>query len=101
MMRSLLALAAREVTELVEALGGVDQVSPQRLRLIEDFGISGALLGRELLAYLDDRDSEAASRVISLINSRRSSLTQIGLDAHRVDELDITGYAAAIKEDRP
>ena len=100
MMRALLDLAANEVVELVDALGGVDQISPQRLRLIEDIGISGVLLGRELLAYIDDRDGDAASRVVSLINSRRSSLAQVGLDVRKADPLDINAYQDAIEEER-
>ncbi len=101
MMRTLLDLAANEVVELVDALGGVDQISPQRLRLIEDIGISGVLLGRELLAYIDDRDGDAAARVTALINSRRSSLAQVGLDVRKADELDVSSYAAAIEETKP
>ena len=99
--RSLLALAANEVAEIVEAQGGVDAMSPQMLRLVEDAAIAGVIMNREFAEYVKSRDSEAAARVATLINSRRATFTQIGLDVRKADPLDISGYQDAIAEVTP
>jgi hypothetical protein len=91
-------MAADEVMEIVESLGGADQVSPQRLRLIEDTAIAGLVLGRELAEYVRTRDPEAASRIATLVNSRRASFDKIGLDRFRADPTDVTAYAEAIRD---
>lgn len=99
--RSLLVLAGNEVAEIVEAQGGVDEMSPQKLRLIEDAAILGVVMNREFAEYVKSRDSEAAARVATLINSRRATFSLIGLDVRRADPLDISSYAAASKEVTP
>ena len=94
--RALLARAAEEAVAIVEALGGLEVVSPQRLRLVEDAAIAGVILGREFGEYQKNRDPEAAARVVSLINARRSTYVQIGLDRVKV-ETDVTAYAEAVR----
>ena len=99
--RSLLALAANEVAAIVEAQGGIAEMSPQKLRLVEDAAIAGVIMNREFAEYVKSRDSEAAARVATLINSRRATFSLIGLDVRRADPLDISSYAAASKEVTP
>ena len=99
--RSLLALAANEVAEIVEAQGGVAEMSPQKLRLVEDAAIGGVIMNREFAEYVKSRDSEAAARVATLINSRRATFSLIGLDVRKADPHDITGYRAVIEEATP
>ena len=76
----LLPLAEEEGCELVAALGGPEEITPQRRAIIEDAVSLGMVLRAELGRYLQSRDVEAAARVSSLANARRAALTAVGLD---------------------
>jgi len=79
----LVRLALQRVGLIVDALGGPERVSPQRLELIEDFALEGLVLQREFEEYASKRDPDAARNIVSLVNSRRALLNTVGLD--RVD----------------
>ena len=91
----LLPLAEQEGIELLTALGGPAEVSPQRRAIVEDAVSLGMVLRAELGRYLQSRDVEAAARVSSLANARRAALVAVGLDriAKQIDPtlpIDVT-----------
>ena len=88
----LVALADAECVALLRSLGG-DRVSEQRKVLIQDACRLGVVMRGELQRYLATQDSEAATRVASLVSARRASLVAAGLDEHRVEH-DLASYLA-------
>jgi hypothetical protein len=93
-LRPLLEIAEQESSELLEALGGVEHVSPQRRVLVEDAVAVGMVLRAELARYLQAGDADAGARVGSLANARRASLAALGLERH-AREVDLQAYLAA------
>lgn len=86
------AMAQRELDELVEALGG-DDCSPQRRIIAEDTARVGLVLRATLAHFVQSADGEAAARVGTLARARAASLAQIGLDPVSREE-SLTDYLA-------
>lgn len=96
-LAGLLECADVEADAIAEGLGGVDQLSPQRLAMVQDFARLGVVLRGELARYLEARDGEAAARVGTLAGQRRQILATLGLDRFARDALDVDGYARALR----
>lgn len=94
-LRPYAAQAIEEADQLAQALGGVENLSPQRLVLIQDATRVGLVMRAMLARFLQgDGDPELASRIGTLVGARRTSLTALGLD--RVSkEPDLAGYIAS------
>jgi len=92
-LRPLLSIAAEEAYELTEALGGSDALSPQRRMVIEDLTAMGITLRATLALFLQNYDTELASKISALASARRVSLQTLGLD-RVAKELDISAYIA-------
>jgi len=89
-----LSAALVEAEALVEALGGPEEVTPQRRLLIDDLARAGALLRASCARALEtESDTDAASRVSALIGARARILGMLGLERVR-RELDLDGYLA-------
>ena len=92
-LRPLAAIAEDECFDLIHALGGVDQITPQRRAIVEDVARVGLVLRAELARYVESRDPDCGARVGSLANSRRSSLVALGLE--RLErEINLKEYLA-------
>jgi hypothetical protein len=84
-LRPFADIYAAEILELVEARGGVSQLSPQERMLIEDTATLG-LIARALRAvFLQTSDHEIASKVGTLLGQRRVALTTLGLQRVALD----------------
>ena len=96
------AQAIEEADELARALGGVDDLSPQRLVLIQDAARVGLVLRAMVARFMQgEGDPELASKVSTMASTRRSLLTALGLE-REAKELDLAGYLAAKSaENRP
>jgi len=93
-LRHLVARAGEEVAELVAALGGEAELSPQRRILLDDCARLGVALNivMQLLLQGDaENPGELASRVATLANARRQHLVTIGLNKY---ERDAFGFSA-------
>jgi hypothetical protein len=96
-LRPYAAQAVEESLGFIQALGGdEEEVSEQRLALVQDAARAGLML-RALIAKTlqgDDLDGDAISKIASLINTRRANLTAIGLD--RISrEIDLATHIEA------
>lgn len=90
-LRSYLRAAEAECADVLEALGGADNVSAQRRVIVEDLARVGVVLRGTLAAYLRTEDPELASKVGTLAAARRGLLVALGLE--RVSkELDLASY---------
>lgn len=98
-----LEAAGREAAELLDALGGVDRVSPQRRVLIEDTARLGLVLRSLLVSFVQGGgvDGETGSRIATLANARRANLSALGLDRHVEDVPDLTSYLAKRAAEAP
>ena len=87
--------AIEEADGLAQALGGVENVSPQRLALIQDATRVGLVMRAVLARFLQgDGDPELASKVATMASTRRALLSALGLE--RVQkELDLHTYIAS------
>jgi hypothetical protein len=91
-LKACAVLAQKEALGLVSALGGVDNISEQRLVLIQDVARLGLVLRAVMARFLQgDGDPELASRVASITSARRSSLVALGLE-RVAKELDLNTY---------
>ena len=90
--------ASFELAVLLQGLGGLDQVSEQRRLLAEDYARLGVVLRGELARYVQRHDPDAAGRVATLANARRSTLSTLGLARFERDALAVDGYEAAIRQ---
>jgi len=89
-----LEAAEAELAGFLDALGGADEVTPQRRAVLEDVARLGVALRSELARYAETRDPDCASRLSSLTTARRSGLAAVGLD--RVTrEVSLHEYIAA------
>lgn len=87
-----------EAGGLVQALGGEDQVSEQRMLLIRDTVRLGTLLSALLARALqrEEIDPDEATKCATLANARRSNLVALGLERVARDmRLDLKSYLAA------
>lgn len=92
-----LEAAEVEAESLIDALGGLDRVSPQRRALVEDVARCGLVLRAELARYVQTQDSDAAGKVSTLTAARRAGLQALGLDrAAR----DVPSLADIVEEHR-
>lgn len=93
-----------ETLSIVAGLGGVENISEQRLVLVQDTARLGLVLRAVMARFLQgDGDPELASRVATITSARRQNLQALGLE--RVSkELDLQSYlaerAAAGAQDR-
>jgi hypothetical protein len=89
-LRPFLAEATAECADVLEALGGVDRVSPQQRILAEDLARLGVAIRGTLAAYLKSEDPDLASRLGTLTGARRASLVVLGLERleHEVPSLE-------------
>jgi len=97
-LRPFVAQAAQEAVDFAEALGGVDQVSPQRMAILRDTARLGALLSALLANAMqrDVLDLDEVAKITSLASARRANLSAIGLERHARDvEPDLRSYLAA------
>lgn len=78
-LKPLLTAAQVEALELVTALGGEDEVTPQKRQLIDDYARLGLVMRGELSRYVQG-DHDAGGRVSTLAGQRRSTLMLLGLD---------------------
>jgi hypothetical protein len=86
--------AQEEAWDIGLALGGPDELSPQRRALLADLARLGVALGGLTAVYLRNEDPETASRMATLANARRQHLLALGLDERRVEQ-DLDAYLAA------
>lgn len=85
----IVAIGKAEGRELMLALGGEDQVSPQKRILVEDLVACGIGLRGVLQLFVQSHDPELASRIASLAGARRQILSLLGLDRFE-RTLDVT-----------
>jgi len=85
-------LAQEEALSLISALGGLENISEQRLVLIQDAARLGLVLRAVLARFLQgDGEPELASRVATITSARRQNLQALGLE--RLEkELDLHSY---------
>ena len=86
----IVAIGKAEGRELMVALGGEKEVSPQRRILIEDLVACGIGLRGVLQLFLQSHSAELASRIASLASARRQILSLLGLERF-ARQLDVTG----------
>ena len=87
-------LAQEEALSLISALGGLENISEQRLVLIQDTVRLGLVLRAVVARFLQgDGDADLASKVGTLSSARRSSLQALGLE-RVAKELDLGTYLA-------
>jgi hypothetical protein len=93
-LKACAALAQEEALGLVSALGGIENISEQRMVLIQDTARLGLVLRAVVARFLQgDGDADLASKVGTLASARRASLQALGLE--RISkELDLTTYLA-------
>jgi len=91
-LRPALLAAEAECADILEALGGVDHVTPQRRAIVEDLARVGVALRGTLAAYLRSEDPDLASKVGSLASVRRTLLTAIGLERLEKEVPDLSTY---------
>ena len=92
------ALDEREI--LVDAFGGPDELTPQRLLILEEIlalGIAGRALMRRFLR--NSGEGQLASRVGALFANRRAALRALGLDRHQ-REVTLADHLAARADDQ-
>ena len=90
------AQAVDEALGFVQALGGDEQISEQRIALIQDTSRAGLIL-RALVAHIGQSgtiDTEEVSKVVALINARRQTLGALGLDRVQRDVDSLPDYLA-------
>lgn len=89
-----LEAAGREGSDLLDALGGPERVSPQRRALIEDAARLGLVMRSLLVAFVQGGgiDGELGSRLATLASARRANLSALGLDRFAEDVHDLTSY---------
>jgi hypothetical protein len=93
-------VAASEASDLKDALGGADALSPQQALVIGDLVSVGIVLRAMLAAFLQKPggDPDLASRIGTLVSTRRSSVALLGLARVALDipeELSEARLAAA------
>ena len=93
-LKPLTELARQEQEEIVAQLGGPDEVTPARMRLIEDAMLLGVAFRAEFARFVKTGDPAALDRVSTLANTRRSNLLAVGLNAPPREAIDIQGYMA-------
>jgi hypothetical protein len=96
-LRPLVDLAELELREWLEALGGVDEVSPQRRAVLEDAAGLGIAFRAELSRFLASNDPAALDRLTSIAGARRTSLVAAGLEVIRPDPLSTDDYLEALR----
>ena len=81
-----------EVEALVQALGGPESVSEQRLSLLADAALAGVVLRAEFARYIQSREPDAATRVGTLASVRARILSAVGLDRVEREVQDLDAY---------
>lgn len=87
----LVEIAEQEAAEIITALGGPDDLTPQRRVIVEDLAAVGIALRAQLMLFLSGAEGEHASRIGTLASVRRASLTALGLE-RREREIDLQAY---------
>ena len=93
-LRPYLIDASAELHDIVTALGGPEELSPQRLALAQDFCRLGAMLRTITALFFRTSDPELVSRAATLVGHRRAALLALGLDRF-ARELDLHSYLSA------
>jgi hypothetical protein len=101
-MQPFAAAGTADTVEIVEAKGGFDHITPLQLIIAQDVGRAGAVLRACVTAFLakDTPDLELASRIASLIGTRRQGLQALGLSPDREIDSVRFEYARAIEAQR-
>ena len=100
-LKACAALAQEEALGLVNALGGVEHVSEQRMVLIQDTVRLGLVLRAVMVRFLQgDGDPELASKVGTLASARRASLQALGLE-RVAKEVDLPAYLERRASEEP
>ena len=94
-LQPFLRLAAREQADVVNALGGVDEVTPQQEATAKDYADAGLIKNAEMARYIQCMDPECASRALSAINTRRSLIAVLGLQRKALPVPDLDAYLAS------
>lgn len=86
-----------EAETVLAALGGIDNVSPQRMLLVRDLARAGVIarvvFGRLLREGVLEND--AIGKITSIFRSRTSTMIALGLDRAQRDALDLKTYLAS------
>ncbi len=93
-LRPLVALAEEESADLVDMLGGIEEVSPAKRLLIEDIAYLGIAFRAEMGRYLATKAPHALKQAATLANTRRSHLLAVGLDRTEKPVVDAEAYLA-------
>jgi len=88
---------AAEQEELLAAVGGGD-ASPQRRALVRDVARAGVLVEALLLMFAQSGDPELASRIGTLLTTRRSGFQALGLERFAVDVPTLAARLADTRE---
>jgi len=96
-LKPLLEVSEVELEDWIVALGGIDEISPQRRAILDDAAGLGVALRAELGRFLRTGDPAPLSLVTTLANARRAALVSVGLDPVRADPLDVEDYAKALR----
>jgi hypothetical protein len=86
----------REAAGFVQALGGPERVSEQRLAIVRDLARAGVVV-RALFAQMlksGALELDAVAKLTTLIGARRAGLLALGLDRVEADALDLATYIA-------
>ena len=94
-LRPLLKIAGEESADLIDALGGPDQVTPQQRALVEDLAAAGIVLRATLMQYVQGAEGSHAQRIGTLVSVRRASLMALGLDRVANEVQDLSAYMAS------
>ena len=85
--------AAVELEVLVAALGGPENISPQREILAADASRLGLVARALMRLFAQSESPEVASRIATVLTARRATLAALGLDEHRAEH-DLESYLA-------
>lgn len=92
-LRALSREAARLNSELLEAMGGEDAVTPQQRLAVGIVSSLGFLAGAMMLRFQQTEDPDVATRAGSLLSTQIRALTTIGMERVAKD-VDLRSYLA-------
>ena len=91
-LRPLLTIASEESGDIINALGGPAQVTPQQRALVEDLAAAGIALRATLMLFLQGAEGDHAARIGALVSVRRASLVCLGLNRVEHEVQDLRDY---------
>ncbi len=94
-LRPLLTIASEESGDIINALGGPAQVTPQQRALVEDLAAAGIALRATLMLFLQGAEGDHAARIGALVSVRRASLVCLGINRVEHEVPSLSDYLAS------